>query len=76
MKKLIKAALRPILRPFDSWMFSRVAPRARSISGDIIPGLDGLLRELTRLQDRIDALESAIANRNAESRDSERAKAG
>jgi len=76
MRKLIKAALRPILRPLDSWMFSRVAPRSRSLSGDVVPGLDGLLRELTRLQDRIDALETAIAARRADGRDTERAKAG
>ena len=76
MKKLIKAAFRPIFRPLDSWMFSRVAPRAKSISGEIVPGLDGLLRELTRLQDRIDSLESAIAARRADGRDTERAKAG
>ena len=76
MKRLLRSAFAPFRMLFESWFFSRVAPRARSISGDIVPGLDGLLRELTRLQDRIDGLELALAEQRSAKLDAERARAG
>ena len=76
MKRFARSAFAPFRRLFESWFFSRVAPRARAISGDIVPGLDGLLRELTRLQDRIDTLEVVLAQQRVATQDAERARAG
>lgn len=86
MKRTVKAILRPlwrlagpIRRPIagrvESWFFGRIEPRVRRLSGEIVPGLDGLLRELERLQAQIDALHEALAAAHAE-KAADRAKAG
>ena len=88
MKKAIKTVLRPfwtlsapirrpIARKIEDWFFARIEPRARKLSAEIVPGLDGLLREMERLQVEIDRLQNAlVAVRSATSIDTERAKAG
>ena len=80
MKRLLKAILRPVWRltgpirrpiagRIESWFFLRIEPRARKLSGEIVPGLDGLLRELERLQGQIDALHAALAAAHASKAD-------
>lgn len=88
MKKTLKAALRPIwrltgpirrplARRIEDWFFLRIEPRARKLSGEIVPGLDGLLRELTSLQFELDRLQDALEDaRSSTSADSSRARAG
>ena len=88
MKRVLKAALRPIwrlagpirrpiARRIEDWFFLRVEPRARKLSGEIVPGLDGLLRELVRLQSELDRLQDALADaRSGAPADAERARAG
>jgi hypothetical protein len=77
MKKALKAVLRPfwrlsgpirrpVARRIEDWFFLRVEPRARKLSGEIVPGLDGLLRELARLQSELDRLQDALADAHAE----------
>ncbi len=88
MKSVIKIALRPfwnlaapirrpIARKIEDWFFAQIEPRARKLSAEIVPGLDGLLREMERLQFEIDRLQNALVTSHLEaSIDTERAKAG
>lgn len=87
MNKLVKAVLRlfwnasalvrrPIARKIDAWFFARIEPRARKLSSEIVPGLDGLLREMERLQTELDRLQNAIVSaKSITPADTERAKA-
>lgn len=73
MKKLIKVPFqilwkasarvrRPLLRRIDDRFFSCIEPRARKLSAEIVPGLDGLLREMERLQTELDRLQDALVS--------------
>ena len=53
------------------WFYQRIAPRVKVLATESSPGVEGLTRELARLQMRVDELEAVL-----ESRMGETAKAG
>ena len=88
MMKLVKLAImpfwkasafirRPLVRRIDDRFFSQIEPRARKLSAEVVPGLDGLLREMERLQTELDRLQNALASAQfVTPADTKQAKAG
>lgn len=74
--KLLWRATAPARESSDArlnmWFYSRIAPRVKALAAESTPGLDALVRELVRLQHRVDELEAKLAAAGLE----ERAKAG
>lgn len=85
MKRVLKFVLRPAWRAtaslrreadrrFEAWFTRAIEPKARQYAAEFTPGIDGLLREIVRLQEEVDSLQATIEalSANAEPR----AKAG
>ena len=87
MKRVLKLLLRPIWRisaPLRSeadrrielWFTRAIEPKARRYAAEFTPGIDGLLRELVRLQERVDELQAAVDALSVADASAGRAKAG
>jgi hypothetical protein len=87
MKRLLKFFLLPIWRAsgpirveadrrIESWFRRTMEPKARQYAAEFSPGIDGMLRELMRLQEQVDALQATIDAMRVGEDAPERAKAG
>ena len=87
MKRVLKFLLRPIWRAsgplrretdrrIELWFSRTIEPKARQYAAEFTPGIDGLLRELVRLQQHVDELQATIDAMTVVEATSERAKAG
>lgn len=87
MKRVLKFFLRPFWRiskplrceadrRIELWFSRALEPKARQYAAEFTPGVDGLLRELVRLQEQVDTLQATIDAMTAVEDVSERAKAG
>jgi len=87
MKRVLKLLLRPIWRAsaplrieadrrIELWYTRAIEPKARRYAAEFTPGIDGLLRELVRLQEQVDALQATIDAMVVEDASTGRAKAG
>lgn len=64
--RLISPVLRAVDRRVHAWFLARILPKVRLRASEATPALEGLVREVARLQRRVDALEAAIADRQDE----------